>query len=219
MTPQELFDTTLALLKKEENTSCILINEKALGKKWNYSICATPINIGKPLIIGINWGGGGARDNFNYLVQDKMPTKEGFLKELKDGDYKFLSLSKKYLKEHLNLDICSDEFNYSNLFFFRTPNIKYLKDEDFKISIPILKKYVEELQPEYILSLGNTNMKYLSVLNSDDIFFDHRTTENLKVNGYIGKLWSKEFYCLPHPSAHIHNTYRDEIWGKVFPKP
>ena len=96
MNANELFDIISEQLKNEEANSTILRNQIATGKKWNYSICATPIVIGKPLVLGINWGGGGPKDNFDYSVQNKMPTKEGFQKELKNGEYKFLSLSKKY---------------------------------------------------------------------------------------------------------------------------
>ena len=38
-----------------------------------------------------------------------------------------------------------------------------------------------------------------------------------EVTGYIGTLLSKQFYCLPHPGAHIHKIDRDEIWKTVFP--
>ncbi len=103
MNPKNIFEEISSLLKSEENNSSILKNEKANGKKWNYSVCASPITLGKPLIIGINWGGGSSKDNYDYSVQDNMPTKQEFLKQLKDGEYKFLSKSKDYILKYLNL--------------------------------------------------------------------------------------------------------------------
>ena len=217
MNANELFDIISEQLKNEEANSTILRNQIATGKKWNYSICATPIVIGKPLVLGINWGGGGPKDNFDYSVQNKMPTKEGFLKELKNGEYKFLSLSKKYFEKHLDLNIDTDDFNYSNLCFFRTPNIKYLKGEDFKISIPILKQYVKELKPSFILSLGNTNINYLKQsyeLNNNSL----ELLNSGKALAYKGTLWSIPFCCLPHPGAHLFGNDRDKIWDLVFKK-
>ncbi len=223
MNPKDIYEEVSSLLKKEENNSGILKNEKANGKKWNYSICATPIVLSKPLIIGINWGGGGSKDNYDYSVQDSMPTKEEFLIELKDGGYKFLSKSKDYILKYLNLNINSDDFNYSNLCFFRTPNIKYLKGEDFEISIPIFKKFVNDLQPSWILSLGNTNIAYLEKflnktgeISLKPIPLNGKRKGKFEVMGYSGTLWSKQFYCLPHPGAHINKEDRDAIWETVF---
>ncbi|MEO8821986.1 MAG: hypothetical protein ABI366_00325 [Ginsengibacter sp.] len=218
MNPENIFTQISSLLGTEVNNSNILKDEKTNGKKWNYSICATPITLRKPLIIGINWGGGGLKDNYDYSVQGQMPTKNKFLDELKNGEYKFLTMSKDYILEYLKLNINSDNFNYSNLCFFRTPSLKYLKGEDFEISIQIFKKFVNELQPPWILSLGITNIKYLKkFLKPDEISLNEKRIGKSEVIGYTGTLWSKSFYCLPHPNAHIFKIDRDEIWKTVFP--
>ncbi len=42
--------------------------------KWGISLCATPINIGKAVILGISWGGAAVEDKTRYSIQRRFPT-------------------------------------------------------------------------------------------------------------------------------------------------
>jgi hypothetical protein len=180
-----------------------------------FSLCATPINLGKPVIMGINWGGGSSADNISYESKLTMPTIEEFKVDYKEGYYPFLNRSQNLIKNYLKISVEEAEFNYTNLCLFRSPNISSLTSADFKEGIPLLKDFVGWIQPPSILSLGNSNMRYLKKEMNG-------SCETVKLKGkgqvgYRGVLWGCNFYCVPHPIAwNLNEEQRNEIWQAVF---
>lgn len=213
MTPQEIYDSTLAKVILSFSDSSIFKKQNLAGKNWGLSICATPIQIGKGIILGINWGGGNSKDE-NFKIQQEMPSKESFLKDYIQGSYAFLKKSQKLIQEFVRAHIEKVEFNYTNLCFFRSPASKDLEYKDYEICLPIFKMLVIDINPPWILSLGNSNMNILKPLIKD--------LKRVKTIGsihlaYFGKLWEHDFYCVPHPNARrLSNAIRYEIWKNVF---
>jgi uracil-DNA glycosylase family 4 len=174
------------------------------------SLCATPITPSKPVIMGINWGGGSLSDKYSYAYQATMPAKEDF----KMADYPFLTRSASLLKTIFGLDIEREDFNYTNLCLFRSPDISTLTADDFHACTSILREYADYIRPPYILSLGITNKRYLQEGNPA---FKPVTLDGRGQKGWRGWVWGYEFYCVPHPLArNLNDTQRYEIWESVF---
>ena len=62
--------------------------------KWGLSLCATPINPGKAVILGISWGGAVSPGVSNYSIQRRFPVKEEFLEDYNAGDIHLLQSRK-----------------------------------------------------------------------------------------------------------------------------
>jgi hypothetical protein len=206
MTPNEIFERALEL-----GTEAY---QKQSRLKWGVSVCATPIQVGEGMILGINWGGGGPSDNYSYESQKSMPTQEEFQRDLENGDYRFLIRSKNYLMEYMKIDLESGKFNYTNLCLFRSPSQKDLSTEDYKSCSETFKFLVREISPLWILSFGTGNIDKLNALIPG---FSPEIKSIGRAKGCSDRLLDKPFYCVPHPNAHLSKNDRDGIWKKVFP--
>lgn len=218
MTPQEIFNVTLEKATFAFHNSSISKKQKLAGKDWGLSICGTPIQIGETLVIGINWGGGSSADMYKYIVQKQMPSFEEFKTHYNKGDYKFLKRINALAKEYCNIEISEGRFNYSNLCFFRTPDIKVLENKYFEICIPVFKLLIEYIQPKQIISLGTGNIKYLKKYFKTDLECSAPITiEGNSNKVYKGSLMKFNLYNLPHPNAHhLSDDVYKNLWGKIF---
>ena len=204
MTAENIFFESLLNETKEAfHRSPIFERQEKEGKKWSYSVCGTPIQIGKGIIFGINWGVDG-----EHQPQTKM----------QDGSdidtYKFVERSRWYLKEYFLLDINDISFNYTNLCFFRSPGSKDLTDLDYKLSLPLFERYVKFIDPEWILSLGSGSSQILlnnGLLKGDNLFKEGKA----KFKASAEKLWGYDFYAVPHPNARVKNDLRKELWAWI----
>jgi hypothetical protein len=153
--PDNIFFSELLIDTDEQfKKSTIYQKQLSLGEQWNYSICATPISKGNGVIFGINWGGSG-----DFTAGTVMPTGDDI------AGYHFIKQSKTFLEKHWQIDISKINFNYTNLCFFRTPKEKDLSFDDYKLSWPLFEKYVDYINPPWLLSIGVTNLKVLNSLN------------------------------------------------------
>lgn len=200
---QRLFELSEVKFRQERNML-----------KWGLSLCATPVNPGKAVILGISWGGVVMTDKNRYSVQRRYPTKEEFLEDYKEGAYPFIHKSSKFISEFLQLGIEDVEFNYTNVCLFRSPNVSDLSIKEVRWCIPILKEFIELIDPPCILSLGNTNIVYLE----PDLRELKKLTETGTPHvGYSGMLWNRPFYSVPHPNARkLSDEVRHKIWNTVF---
>lgn len=195
----ELLKDTERQFKK----SPIYRKQIALGKQWNYSICATPILKTKGVILGINWGG-----TDNFPPQSVMPKGDGI------AEYHFIKQSRQFLEKHWQLDISNKNFNYTNLCFFRSPTEKDLSVDDYKLSLPLFEKYIRYINPPWLLSIGGTNINILDrfgQLENIQRYFDN---EN-KFKGHSAQLWGYNIFSIPHPIARLTTEARQTIWTKV----
>lgn len=175
--------------------------------QWNYSVCETTIKKKKGIILGLNWG---ASRFPAYPAQTRYPVDK------KERDWRFLNSSMPYIKKYFGINSIS-EVNYTNLCFFRSLNITFLTHTDWKNAMPLLVKYVKYIKPEWIVLLGNTGVKFLSVFSIIDITKKISVSDKKNnINGYKGIFINKyPFYCLPHPQAHVSKNVRNLIWKKV----
>lgn len=205
MLPQEEFfyellkDTELAF-----NQSCIQKLQLQKNQRWNYSVCATPIQVGKGIILGINWGA----DKNGHEPQFCIPNAADILSD------NFIKRSKPYLEEEFNIDFNNIDFNYTNLCFFRTPSIKELSSNDYSLSLPLFKKYVMYIKPKWLLSLGYKN--YDQLLKNNEISEVKQYPEGeAKFHLYKAKLWGFDIYFVPHPNARVKSEWRAELWRYI----
>ena len=167
-----------------------------------FSLCGTPIQRRKPVIFGINWGG-----SEKNLRQSQMPNGDDI------RNYRFIKQSAPYLKEFFDLETNQLDFNYTNLCFFRTQGIQTLKQEHFKLGLPIFRKYLEYIQPPYIISLGNSSINLLTEIEPG--FSIMKKVSSGIHYGYYGKLYDLELYSAPHPSARLKKIDRSSIWNQL----
>jgi uracil-DNA glycosylase family 4 len=179
--------------------------------KWGLSLCATPVCHGKAVILGINWGTSGKT---SYTIQRRFPTREEFLEDYYAGDYPFIQKSKELISEFLETHIEDVAFNYTNVCLFRSPNVSDLSIKEIRWCMPILKEFIELIDPPCILSLGNTNIVYLEPDLRELKKFTEAGTSHV---GYSGALWGRPFYSVPHPNARkLTDELRHRIWNTVF---
>jgi uracil-DNA glycosylase family 4 len=208
------FNKLLEEAKEAFGKSKLRFHQDRKNLNWGLSICATPILREKGVIMGINWGGGSKADDAIYKTQSVMPTKNDFLDHYEKGHYRFIDKSKKLIEEFLKIDVDSIEFNYTNLCLFRSPETSDLGYEDIQLCLPIVKEFVEFINPPWILSVGNSNVIHLG----DNINYLNKIhTEGTAHNGYTGNLWGHQFYSVPHPNARkLTGDIRHAIWKNVF---
>jgi hypothetical protein len=199
----EFFKELLVKTKTEFYKSPIYKKQNDDKNRWGFSICGTPIQKGKGILLGINWGGHG-----EYDEQKEMPNGNDIL------TYNFIQRSQPFFDTYLSLKVDKVDFNYTNLCFFRTPDIKSLSFQDYECSCPLFQQYVEYIKPRWIFSLGIKNyylLKDMKKLSSTEEFHDSES----KHMGATGKFLSYNFYAVPHPNARIKTNSRNEIWDKV----
>jgi uracil-DNA glycosylase family 4 len=206
------FDVLLDKAKRLFEFSEVKFMHNKNMQKWGLSLCATPVNPGKSVILGLNWGG--ATDKTRYSIQRRFPTKEEFLEDYNAGEYPFIQKSKAFITEFLKFEIEDGEFNYTNVCLFRSPNVSDLSIREVRWCMPILKEFIELIKPPCILSLGNTNIVYLEPDLKELKKFAEPGTSHV---GYSGMLWGHPFYSVPHPNARkLTDEVRHKIWSAVF---
>lgn len=204
MTREEQFlNQLLADTKKRFLTSPVLKKQQLCGSQWNYSVCGTPIQIGKGILLGINWGVSG-----DHEPQTEMPDGKDI------PTYNFIQRSRRLLEQHLLLDFETLNFNYTNLCFFRTPSEVFLRPKDYENSLPLFKQFVEFVKPEWIFSLSNNNTKILQqfgqLTNATDYFDSEQKHKGVRAN-----LWGHSYFSVPHPNARVTAQSREEIWEQI----
>jgi hypothetical protein len=204
MTEEEHF--FIQLLKETKSKfvkSPIYTKQTELGRQWNYSVCGTPIQKNKQILLGINWGVDG-----DHEAQKELPHGRDI------QHYNFIQRSQPFLEKYLAISLNAVNFNYTNLCFFRSPNASYLSLEDYQNSLPLFKLFADLILPPWIFSLGNSNyqiLEQLGQLTNIKKYFDSEK----KYYGVTGKLWSYDFYSVPHPNARVKSKSRNEIWELI----
>ena len=202
---KEFFEQLLLKTKNAFESSDVLKRQIALCQKWNYSVCATPIQKGKGIVFGLNWGGS------NHDPQAEYPLEE------KEHSWNFMNNSRRYFSQYLEIDSIN-QVNYSNLCFFRSPKIHYLTQDDWQRSIPLFEEYVNFIDPPWTLMLGSAALSHLGDAGPWKLVKKISERSNSKtVHGYQGILFEKyPLIIVPHPQARISTKARDAIWEQLF---
>lgn len=178
-------------------------NSKHFHNRLYYSLIATPLAPGRPLLIGINWGGSG--EGYAAQQKDYFATYPDALAEV--NTYIFIKRSRDFARR-IGLDF-TQPFNYSNLCFFRTRTAAELPATDFEVCAPIVQRLVDHINPPYILSLGTTLLPYLPAGESET-----DTTEGrARVVGR--RSFGRPHVLLPHPNAKLSNAARAGAWDRA----
>lgn len=182
------------------DTKEAFLKSSLANKKWNYSICGTPMRKGKGLIVGLNWGG--------KETDPQLAIPDGSDIE----NYNFIVRSKPFLEKYLQVKNVT-EINYSNICFFRSPSISHLTECDIKLSEPLFYKYLNYIKPPWTVVLSN-NITFLPSIKT----WEKVTSQfNGKVfSAYRASHDEMKFYALPHPNAHLKSEVRHDLWEKVF---
>ena len=172
-------------------------------KNWHYAICDTPIQKGKGVFFGLNWGGK------NHQAQTVHPT-EDYVR-----NWPLAKHANHYLEKHLDTSL--EKLNYSNICFFRTPTAKYLTYQDWQLAIPLFKEYVEYISPPWALMLGSPK-----ILNESQ-FTQRKRLEFKAANSkrrsfaYVGLLFGKyPFGAVPHSAARCSPETHNVLWEKMY---
>lgn len=178
------------------------------GSEWNFSICETPIQIKKGIIAGLNWG---VEKGKKYTIQKEYPKIDK-----DERTWPFVSSTRKYFKEYLKINSVND-INYTNICFFRSPDISYLTTKDWELAIPLFKAYVKHIKPPWILLIGNTGMDHMAS-DLEEVKQITIKGEKKRIIGYKAILFG-EYYlrCLPHPNSYRFYSSNDvnKIWKAV----
>ena len=181
-----------------------------------YSIAGTAIKKRKGVLMGLNWGGGGIIDNSKYLPQESLNN----INKCKPEDYRFIRALSSYLEKYLKLKSVND-INYSNLCFFRSPQIIDLSPNDWKICNDLFKYYIDYIQPKWIL-LTSIAINTISILkNNTNIKFKEKKEfqQNNKIFiAYRGYYNQFPIYTIPYPyrAGGISEDTRKKIWDWHF---
>ncbi len=180
-------------------------------RKWKYALCATPIQPGKGIILGINWGVD--RNEENYYPSKTMPDGSDI------KQYHFINRSRKYLEKYLELNLEKLDFNYSNLCMFRTPKSNLLNSEAYHLCFPIFHDYLKYINPPWVLSLGLENYKTLKKIVSIDDFKELKKVPNKNGSAFRMRILNHLFYMFIHPSRFSligNDDLVDELWQETF---
>ena len=204
MTQEErFFKRLLANTEQKFFESPVFTEQQQLGKRWSYSVCGTPIQKNRGILLGINWGVDG-----DHEPQSEMPNGKDI------PSYNFVQRSREFLEKYLLLDFHTINFNYTNLCFFRTPKEVFLKPKDYENSLPLFRQFVEFVKPPWVFSLSNNNYKILLQLGQLTDIKEYFDSEQ-KHKGITAKLWGQNFYSVPHPNARVKAKSRNEIWEHI----
>jgi hypothetical protein len=193
---EQLLDKTQIAFFKSETF------KKNGDKNWNYAICDTPIQEGKGIFFGLNWGGK------DIDVQTAYPEAD------KKRNWNFISKSRPYFRDYIQAEI--EGLNYSNLCFFRSPKFKDLHPSDWSLVIPLFQEYVDYINPPWALMLGKPSPLWANHLTNKIEYHVFDKKYKKKVYGYNAFIFQKyPFGAVPHPQARVSNEARKEIWEKV----
>src|SRR3569623_58374 len=109
-----------------------------------------PIQLKKGILMGINW-----EADDNHMAQSAMP--DGKISQT------FIKRSKQYLEDYLKLNFININFNYANLCFFRSPHESDLMNEDYSLSLPLFKGYVEYIKPQSCKEIPDSLGKFKGI--------------------------------------------------------
>jgi hypothetical protein len=191
------------LLKKTE----AVFNDSATRNKhpkenWNFAICDTPIQKKQGLFFGLNWGG----DDIDQ--QSVYPPKK------KERNWKFVTNSRPYFKEHFNAEI--ENLNYSNLCFFRSPDMDHFEPSDWGEAVKLFEEYVHYVNPSWTLMLGKPPNQLIKHIGDYKRHHVISLNNGRSVFGYTGTLFGKyPFGSVPHTEARISTESRKAIWSEV----
>jgi hypothetical protein len=218
---QESVDFYKSLLIKtgEAYQKSDIKNHEANKADWAYSVTATRIEKGQPLIIGFNWGADAAWEakgnKFGPQDPDKYPI--GFFKEYYDelGSFK---RTIPYFEKYYDDGIYAMQTNFC---FFRSAQENQISQKDIELSKPLFHEYLKFAEPTRLISFSSSlrdyfiEKSYIDNIKTTEI--NYRKSKILIIKGdYIADGMNIPYVYLPHPNAMIKRVEREKAWEFCF---
>jgi hypothetical protein len=214
MLDEQVFFRLLDETKVAFEKSKIRTWAQAAKMNWEYSVCATRIDLDSPLILGFNWG---ARAGETYQPQMLMPTKS-FL-ELPKSDLGSLSRIIPLLHEFLGEDAL--RIGQSNFCFFRSKTAGQIGEDDLSLCRPLFRGLLRAARPSRILSLSSRLRKHLgrsgvlSAIEEKAIPIPRGTYTAVRARVVLEEIRCPIVF-LPHPNYPMLGAARREAWAFCF---
>ena len=188
------------------------IYQESIKNNWFYSVSATGIFPGKPLIVGFNWGAG------QGVIYE--PQKE-YRFEYFSGLYPELGSLKRtipYFDEYCPKALYGMQTNFC---FFRSKLENDIHDNDLELCFPLFIKYIQYSKPSILISFSNKLRNHLIkkglLIDYHEASFQNgkRTISALKGH-FADKDQVIEFVLLPHPNTPVIKDARKNCWEFCF---
>ena len=186
--------------------------------EWFYSVSATQLVPGRPVIIGFNWG---ATQGQKYRPQELCPS-DRFLDLINKGWLGSMARIAPSLSQYMGPDILESigQFNYC---FFRSSSENEISRRDLELCRPIFLELFDVIRPSHALCFSAHLRNYWKRAGA---LMSERTkvVPFMKSNGpssykaYSARLRNTdtEVHFLPHPNYAITSEAREEIWRFAF---
>lgn len=184
----------------------------SIKNNWSYSVTATGIFIGKPLIVGFNWG---AAQGDNYKPQRDYPFEhfEGLYDDL--GSFK---RTIPYFHDFYPKALTGMQTNFC---FFRSQRENQISAKDLQSSLPLFLKYVEYSKPSILITFSSSLKNHLI---KNDLLVDYQDKMISSSNKLIHPLKGQFVYqgqkiklvYLPHPNTPVTSEARKKSWEFCF---
>jgi hypothetical protein len=189
------------------------------GNDWGYSVTATQISRGKPLIVGFNWGVDTewVRAGNSYGAQKEYPlrTFEGNFDDLGS-----LKRTVEFFHEHYPQALSGMQTNFC---FFRSEREDQVSEKDLELSRPLFEEYLKFSDPSVIISFSSKLRNHLvskgRIEEVDSLYVRYMKGRLQIIKGfYLTDTESKiPFVYLPHPNSRVSGTERKNAWNFCFP--
>ena len=192
--------------------------QESRGEAWSWSVCALPLQRGRDLLLGLNWG----CDGTGHQPQEGPPENSAIEEIRKEP---FGRAVHDLLARH-GRDLA--QMNYFNICPFRSPNISELTEDDWGLAVHrFFLPALDAIAPPRTLILGTTAVNQLNELAprvGRSLIADlawHAIREGGPAAGWgrgmlVGDAGRHPFIVLPHPQARLGGEVRNRIWAEAF---
>lgn len=186
---------------------------KQYGKGWGYSVLATSLFKGRPLIVGFNWG---AAKGTTYEKQSAYPLR---MFQSNYNDLGSLKRTVRFFEEYYPDALHGMQSNYC---FFRSENESQISQADLDSCRDLFFRLVEYAEPSSIVTFSSKLRDYLlgckliDDARSKEVDSKGRKFTAIKGRMRMGTKKDIPFFYLPHPMAKVSGDARKRLWEFCF---
>ncbi len=201
------------LLKETEAVFIKSDVQNQYGKDWGYSVLATSIFKGTPLIVGFNWG---AAKGTTYEKQSDYPLR---MFQSNYNDLGSLKRTVRFFEEYYPDALHGMQTNYC---FFRTEKESQISQADLDSCRDLFFRLVEYAEPSSIISFSSKLRDYLlgnkliDDARSKEVDSKGKKFSAIKGRMRMGTKKDIPFFYLPHPMAKVSGDARKRLWEFCF---
>ncbi|MBK6446482.1 MAG: hypothetical protein IPF81_14645 [Bacteroidetes bacterium] len=187
--------------------------QKQYGQGWGYSVLATSIFKGTPLIVGFNWG---AAKGTTYEKQSDYPLR---MFQSNYNDLGSLKRTVHFFEEYYPDALHGMQTNYC---FFRTEKESQISQADLDSCRDLFFRLVEYAEPSSIISFSSKLRDHLlgnKLIDNDrskEVDSKGKKFSAIKGRMRMGTKKDIPFFYLPHPMAKVSGDARKRLWEFCF---